>query len=126
MRRAAKSLVEPSDEVKQKGYIIWCYEGTIEKVIAASDCSEKKFTVQSKHAAAQILWDREFNDASGARVRFDFVLNPAKYAKDTAYLSSHNGWNLLSEEFVRWQQQQGAPAQAAAPSQQPLGVAVSS
>ena len=90
----------------------------------ATNRSQKKFSITTKHAAARILWDREFNDASGARVRFDFMLSPLKYAKDTAYLSSHNGWNVLSEEFVQWQQQQLAPAQAAAPSQRPLAVAL--
>jgi hypothetical protein len=24
----------------------------------------------------------------------------------TEYLSSHNGWNLLSEEFVQWEEQE--------------------
>ena len=65
-----------SDEAKEKGYIIWCYEGTIEEVHVATNRSEKKFSITTKHAAARILWDREFNDANGARVRFDFMLNP--------------------------------------------------
>ena len=57
-------------------------------------------------------------------MRFDCALNPHKYAKDTKFLSSHNGWNLLSEEFVEWDQQEEAPENTPVPSQLPAPMVV--
>jgi hypothetical protein len=92
-------------------------------VLEATTTSTKKFRITTKHAAAQILRDTEFNTAEGARVHFDCALNPhKKYAKDTKFLSSHSGWNLLSEEFVGWYQQEEAPEDTPAPSQLPAPV----
>jgi hypothetical protein len=52
------------------------HEGIIEDVLEATTTSTKKFGITTKHAAAQMLWDTEFNNAEGERVRFDCALNP--------------------------------------------------
>jgi hypothetical protein len=93
-------------------------------VLEATTTSTKKFSTTTKHAAAQILWDAGFNTAEGARVHFDCALNPHKHAKDTKFLSSHSGWNLLTEDFVEWEQQEEAPEGTPAPSQLPAPVMV--
>jgi hypothetical protein len=54
----------------------------------------------------------------------DCALNPHKYTKDTKFLSSHNGWNLLSEEFVEWDQQEEAPEDTPVPRQLPAPMVV--
>ena len=105
-----------------KGYFIHCFEGTIRGVKVATARRERKYSISSKHAVAHISWDSDFNDDKGNATTFDAALDPFKYAKDTEYLSSHNGWNLLSEEFVQWEEQE--PEVELLPSEQAIGAHV--
>jgi hypothetical protein len=84
---------------------------------------ERKYGISSKHSVAYISWDSDFNDDDkGNATTFDAALDPFKYAKDTEYLSSHNGWNLLSEELVQWEEQE--PEVELLPSEQAIGAHV--
>ena len=116
--RKIEVRLKMEDKDNSKGYFIHCFEGTIVEVEPATGRRVKKFGISSKHAVAHIEWDKEFNDTLGNKTTFDAALDPFKYAKDTEYLSSHNGWNLLSEEFVAWEEQE--PEAEQLPSEQAM------
>ena len=89
--------------------MLHCFEGTIKKYASKGAVGKKaKFGLRTTNAAVWVQWDKEFEGNGYVKDEMALALNPDLYNNE----KQHGGWNVLSADYVRWQQVEGAEAGA--------------